>query len=385
MDHDAARDAVGRIRLRLDEIDGELDTVLDSLEPEPGPDPEPGPELPGVENLQAKQSAPNKVRVWWATRREDITGWTVARDGTDTGGYGAWSGEKPASPPDVTFDLLRQGVEYTFTITPHTAAGDLPSASVKATLAGAPVPTPEPEPGPGPAPDTGGDGVTAAATLGWGAPVWRDEMDYTGPPDPAKWNNAPAGGMPGHAGNGRRIASSTYVRDGMMVLHGKQNGDTGWCRQALRTRYGRWEIRVRSRNLGGSGALYHVLALIWPTSEQWPEGGEYDWVEYFNPDSQKLSCFQHYPHNPGPVQQEYAETPADMGEWQNVAFEWTADGLTGYLNGRRWYRFSGGASGSRRNIQDMPEGYLTLQLDNFHGSGMREAVMEVAWVRFYRP
>lgn len=234
-------------------------------------------------------------------------------------------------------------------------------------------------------PDPGTDGVTAAAALGWGTPDWADEFDYTGAPDTAKWDNAPTGGMPGHAGNGRRIGYCTTVGGGMMTLHGYPGGDTGWCRQKLPTRYGRWEIRLRSRNLASSGNPYHVLALIWPTSERWPEDGEYDWVEYMNPDSAKLSAFLHYPHNPGAVQQEYAETPAQMGEWQNIAFEWTATGLVGYLNGQQWFRYAGGATSTRRNIQDMPEGYLTFQLDNFYGTGMREAVMDVAWVRFWAP
>lgn len=238
-------------------------------------------------------------------------------------------------------------------------------------------------PPPPPPPPATGD--TAAGRLGWGEPSWSDDFS-SGVIDSAKWHNAPAVGMPGHNRNGRRIASSTTIVDGVLTLHGYPNGDTGWIRQKLPTTYGRWEIRVRSRNIGTSGGLYHVLALIWPTSERWPNDGEYDWLENFDPNSQKVGAFLHYPHPTMPVQQEYAEkTGVNANDWHNVAFEWSAAGLKGWVDGVQFYSFSGGANASRSNIQAMPQGYLTLQLDNFTGNGdLREAVMEVDSVKFWR-
>lgn len=259
---------------------------------------------------------------------------------------------------------------------------------VDSAAAGFPAPgvVSDEEPGPEPEPEPEPEGDTAAERFGWGTPhPISDEFDYTGPPDPEKWRNAPESGMPGHNGNGRRIAYCTTVDNGLMVLHGYPNGDTGWVRQKLPTRYGRWEIRSRSRNIGSSGHLYHVLHLIWPTSERWPQDGEYDWVEYFDPDTSTLSAFLHYPHPNLPVQQEYAEKPGvDMTQWHNLGFEWAPTHLKGFVDGEEWFHFAGGAGpAGRRDIQDMPEGYLTIQLDNFHGAGMREAVFEIDWVRFY--
>jgi hypothetical protein len=237
-----------------------------------------------------------------------------------------------------------------------------------------------------------GDGQSEAAVkYGWGTPLpISDEFGYTGPVDPAKWDvpsgdeGGTAGCWKGHDKNGRRCAKNSTVADGIMTMRGEANGDTGWLGQKLERRYGRWEIRSRSRNTGTSGGLFHVLHLIWPTSEHRLEDGEYDWVEYSNPDGQCLEGFLHYPKSPSDEKEYREHCPVDMTQWHNFAFEWTAAGVVGYVDGVEWFRLSGGANSDRGNIQAMPSGHLNIQLDNFTGSrGLRPAVFEVDWVRVY--
>jgi hypothetical protein len=236
-----------------------------------------------------------------------------------------------------------------------------------------------------------GDQSQAAVRYGWGAPLpISDEFDHAGPVDPVKWavpsgnEGGTPGCWPGHAGNGRRCAKNSTVADGIMTMRGEANGDTGWLRQKLDRQYGRWEIRSRSRNIGTSGGLYHVLHLIWPTSGMRLVDGEYDWVEYSNPDAQCLQAFLHYPKSPTDKKERRERCPVDMTQWHNFAFEWTSAGLVGYVDGVEWFRLSGGANADRGDIQAMPSGHLNIQLDNFTGeSGLRPAVFEVDWVRFY--
>ncbi|GAA2682915.1 MULTISPECIES: glycoside hydrolase family 16 protein [Actinosynnema] len=238
------------------------------------------------------------------------------------------------------------------------------------------------------------DQTQAAVRHGWGSPLpSSDEFGGAGPVDPAKWSTpsgsvgGTAGCWEGHNGNGRRCAKNAVVADGIMRMTGEANGDTGWLKHRLDRQHGRWEIRSRSRSTGTSGGRYHPLHLIWPTSERWPQDGEYDWVEYTDPDAQCLSAFLHYPHpsNVG-VQQEHRELcPVDMRQWHNFAFEWTASALVGYVDGVEWFRVSGGGGpNGRRDVQSMPSGHLNIQLDNFTGDGgLRAAVFEVDWVRVY--
>jgi beta-glucanase (GH16 family) len=228
--------------------------------------------------------------------------------------------------------------------------------------------------------------VTAAENFAWGNPTTAsDEFDYEGRPDPSRWI-LPDGCWDGNAGKGRRCQGNVTVHDGVLRLYGDANGDTGWIRQRLDTRYGRWEIRSRSRNLAADGGLYHPIHLIWPSSERWPDDGEYDFLEYSDPDARCATAFIHYPHPSGPVQQERAEKcDVDMTQWHNFGMEWTPDYVAGFVDGVEWFKFSGGAGvDGRSNIQDMPSGALTIQLDNYTGSnGNREAEFLVDWVRFY--
>ncbi|GAB3452025.1 discoidin domain-containing protein [Actinophytocola sediminis] len=236
-----------------------------------------------------------------------------------------------------------------------------------------------------------GDQTEAAVRYGWGTPLpISDEFNYTGSVDRTKWGvpsgnvGGTAGCWEGHSGNGRRCAKNSTVADGIMTMRGEANGDTGWLEQELNRQYGRWEIRSRSRNLGTSGEPYHVLHLIWPTSGKRLEDGEYDWVEYSDPDAQCLEGFLHYPDSPSDKKEHEETCPVDMTQWHNFAFEWTSEALVGYVDGVEWFRLSGGANSDRGDIQDMPSGHLNIQLDNFEGSsGLRPAVFEVDWVRVY--
>ncbi|TCK26879.1 family 16 glycosylhydrolase [Pseudonocardia endophytica] len=230
--------------------------------------------------------------------------------------------------------------------------------------------------------------TTAAERYDWGAPLpGSDEFTYTGPPDPAKWNVA-GECWAGHAGNGGRCASRSTVDGSKLVQTGLANGNSAWLGSKTSQRYGRWEARVRSTATGpDNGRQYHPLLIVWPTSNRWPQDGEYDFLENGAPGQDCAESFIHYPHDPGAVQQEFAKEKkcgAPLTQWHNVAFEWTPDHVRGYIDGKQWFDYSGGAGGSRRNIQDMPAGHLTIQLDNFFGGNMQPATYEVDWVRIYK-
>ncbi|MCE0764484.1 glycoside hydrolase family 16 protein [Pseudonocardia kujensis] len=229
--------------------------------------------------------------------------------------------------------------------------------------------------------------TTAAEKYGWGTPLPEsDEFNYTGGPDQTKWSTI-NGCWAGHNGNGKRCGANSTVDGEKLIQKGSRNGDTGWLASKLDQRYGRWEARVRSFNTGESGKEYHPLLIVWPESDSWPQDGEYDFLENGAPGEECANAFIHYPHPRMPVQQEFLEEKdcgAPLSEWHTIAFEWTPDHVRGYIDGKEWYTLENGAGpGGRKNIQDMPSGHLTIQFDNFHGGGMREASYEVDWVRIY--
>jgi hypothetical protein len=254
--------------------------------------------------------------------------------------------------------------------TPKPAPGTTPQPS--ATAAAAPAPTTTA------APPAGGAGTTAAEKLGWGTPIaaGSDEFNYAGPPDPSKWSLYNGDG---HDGNGRRVAANNTVKNGYLRQTGKANGDSAGMASKLNLKYGKWEARVRSVG-SGSGRPYHTLLIIWPQSNEWPDDGEYDFLENSAPGEHCAEAYIHYPDHTPKVQEHAVETHcgAPMSEWHNIAFEWTAEAVTGYIDGKEW--FSYGAA----DITAMPSGHLTIQLDNFHGSDMQHATYDVDWVRTYK-
>lgn len=227
----------------------------------------------------------------------------------------------------------------------------------------------------------------AAIKLNWGAPIpaVSDEFNYVGAVNPNKWYTPGSGNgcWAGHNGNGRRCGDRSVVDGQKMVMSGLANGDTGLIGQKTSRQYGRWEARVRTLGASG-GKTYHPVMLIWPQSDRWPQDGEYDFFENQAPAAQSVTAFMHYPHNPGNVQQiQHVQRNVDTSQWHNIAFEWTPDFVAGYIDGVQWFKDSGGATSTRRCIQCMPSGKMTVQLDNFHGGGMTPGSIEVDWVRVY--
>lgn len=90
-----------------------------------------------VPSLTATPLGNGQVRVDWTYTGTDVTSWTVGRDGTDTNGTGAW--QKDAIGPgngSWTFNILKGGQTYTFTLTGHTSTGTIAPVSVTAVPTG---------------------------------------------------------------------------------------------------------------------------------------------------------------------------------------------------------------------------------------------------------
>lgn len=253
---------------------------------------------------------------------------------------------------------------------PSPAPGKPPLAAAPGTTTPAETPT---QPSPPPA---AGEGTTAAEVHGWGAPIPEASDDFNaGSLDTAKWSVYDG---PGHDGNGTRSPAQVTVEDGKLVLSGDAAGNSAGMASTFDQQYGRWEARVRTETADPSGAQqYHPLLIIWPESNAWPADGEYDFFENSAPGLDHVEAFLHYPGHT-PKRQEHARLDGvDTSQWQNIAFEWTPDHLKGFVNGEQWFSFG------EHDITGMPSGHLTIQLDNFHGSGMTEARYEIDHVNTY--
>jgi hypothetical protein len=211
----------------------------------------------------------------------------------------------------------------------------------------------------------GSEGTTAAATLGWGTPNREDDFS-SGTDQWGVYDGA------GHGGQGRRSPSAVSLTDGIMTVTGDASGTTAGMAWNPGQRYGRWEGRVRAP-VGDPS--YNALLLLWPDAEDWPSGGEVDFMEISDPTRQETKMFLHYGADNSQLD---GAVQADATQWHNWAVEWTAESITAYLDGEQWFRTT--------DTSTLPPGpmHLCIQLDWFpQGGTAKESTMQVDWVRQY--
>ena len=211
-------------------------------------------------------------------------------------------------------------------------------------------------------------GQSAAALLGWGEPNRVEEFDG---PLGDSWNIYDG---PGHAGEGRRTPSALSFSDGIMTITGSPKGDTAGMAWEPGQRYGRWEGRVKAP---ASDESYNALLLLWPDAEDFPVGGEIDFMEMMDPTRQSTNIFLHYGEDNDQVA---GEVKIDATQWHNWAVEWAPTHVAAYVDGKEWWRTD------RTEILPPRAMHLCVQLDWFPGDGkgdVQESHMLVDWVKQY--
>ena len=198
---------------------------------------------------------------------------------------------------------------------------------------------------------SGQQGATAAEAFGWGEPDAVDDFESAGLDG---WNLYDGAG---HAGNGVRSLDAASVSDGILTINGTADGTTGGMAWGNSQQYGRWEVRMKAPK---GDEAYNALALLWPTAENFPVGGEVDFAEIMDSSRQKVEMFLHYGEDNSQV---HGEVEVDATEWHNYAVEWTPEGITTFLDGEEWWKTT--------DTSILPPGpmHLCLQLDWFPDNG----------------
>lgn len=243
-----------------------------------------------------------------------------------------------------------------------TSAATAPAVAPPAATAPAVTPPAAAAPGQPAPPAAGNCPQTAAEKLDWGAPT--RSSDFEGTEVPPDWH--PYGPEPGHNKKGTRSAEQVTVVDGAMTIEADAEGNTGAVSWHPGQKYGRWEACVQSDE--ASGGL-NALLLLWPVAEDFPVGGEIDWMEIMDDTRQETSFFLHYGEN---NDQDFGSTRHDSTQWSAYALEWTPEKITAYVNGEEWY--------SNTETDHFPPRAMnmTMQLDYFGNAGGPTA-MRMDW------
>jgi hypothetical protein len=228
------------------------------------------------------------------------------------------------------------------------------TANVPATTASTPATPAKPD-----------EGTTAAAKYDWGTPDRQD--DFSG--DLSGWGLYNG---PGHAGNGRRSPAAATVAGGVLTIRGDAQGTTEGMAWDHGQKYGRWEGRVKAP---ASDPTYNALLLLWPDAENFPVGGEIDFMEMTDTTRQSTNV---YLHHGAANAQVHGAVKIDATQWHNWAVEWTPKSVTTYVDGRPWFHTD--------DAGILPPGpmHLCIQLDWFpKGDKAQQSQMQVDWVRQY--
>jgi beta-glucanase (GH16 family) len=245
------------------------------------------------------------------------------------------------------------------TSTPRPAASSGPSSA-----AGAPVTL-----------DPAVPSTTEAAAAGRWPLVGADEFDGPGV-DQARWQ--PYSG-PTDGGAARRSPERLSVAGGVLTVtaRGAESGGTAWRTGQT---YGRWEVRARTER----GTGYRPALLLWPEAEDWPRGGEVDFLDIARPDRSRTDFVVHS----GPDDERTGTAVAgDFTGWHNYAVEWMPDHIAGFIDGQQVFRTDDPARIPTRPM------HLAIQQDVGPSADGRtppvdastppEVRMQVDWVRIY--
>ncbi|MBA3724688.1 MAG: family 16 glycosylhydrolase [Candidatus Levybacteria bacterium] len=203
---------------------------------------------------------------------------------------------------------------------------------------------------------------------GW-ALVGCDDFNGTAV-DTSKWGMYDG---PGHAGQGRRSPGQATVKNGILTITGLPNGTTEGMAWKGGQKYGRWEGRVKAPV---SDPSYNALLLLWPDAEDFPVGGEVDFMEMLDNTRQKTNFFLHYGANNDQIS---GEVKIDGTQWHNWAVEWTPTQMVAYVDGREWYKTTDTSKFPPRAM------HVTIQLDWFpKGGAVKQSEMQVDWIHIYK-
>lgn len=176
---------------------------------------------------------------------------------------------------------------------------------------------------------------------------------------------------PGNNGLGVRRPGQITESGGAVTLSCTTDGRTGGMMYLSPFKYGLWEARVK---MSPASANVHPVLLLWPVADNWPAGGEVDYLEVFDPARGQASGFLHYGVRNAQTE---GSVGVDLTQYHVFAVRWAADGVSFYVDGRRWF--------DDPDPAHLPPGPMqaTIQLDYFGGVAA-PATMTVDWLRVYQ-
>ncbi|HET6783508.1 MAG TPA: glycoside hydrolase family 16 protein [Pseudoxanthomonas sp.] len=176
------------------------------------------------------------------------------------------------------------------------------------------------------------------------APVWQDEFDYTGAPDPAKWGYDIGGD--GWGNNELQYytdsTDNAFAADGVLTIAARKEKKEGRDYTSARVvskgkgdfLYGRFEIKAKLPSGKGTWPALWML----PTDQTyggWPNSGEIDIMEHVGYDPNRVHITMHtqaYNHTINTQRTGIKLVDGAIGNFHVYRTDWTPDAIRGYID-----------------------------------------------------
>ncbi|WP_121354566.1 glycoside hydrolase family 16 protein [Flavisolibacter nicotianae] len=246
---------------------------------------------------------------------------------------------------------------------------------------------------------------TAAVSYSFeSTPVWQDEFDYTGRPDPAKWGYDLGGS--GWGNNEleyyTNAESNAGVANGKLSITARKEQKEGrdYTSARLVTKnkfdflYGRVEVRAKLPSGRGTWPAIWMLA----TDNEyggWPRSGEIDIMEHVGYDPNRVLFSVHteaYNHVKGTQKSGAKIIPTAMTDFHTYRLDWTPGFVKGFYDGEEVFSFENDKTANPDTWPFNKRFHLLLNLaigGNWGGAkgvddSIFPATMEVDYVRVYK-
>jgi beta-glucanase (GH16 family) len=195
--------------------------------------------------------------------------------------------------------------------------------------------------------------------------VWSDEFDYTGAPDPQKWESETGGN--GWGNNELQF----YTKDGNVQVDGgkmtitaklEEAGGRGVTSARIRTAkkgdwlYGKVEVRAKVPTGLGTWPAIWMLPTDWAYGG-WPASGEIDIMEHvgYNPDALVMSVHTEAYNHVKQTQKSKSVTLDGMtNNFHVYAVEWLPDKIKFFYDGELQYTYNPGMLNASPTYREWP-------------------------------
>ena len=194
--------------------------------------------------------------------------------------------------------------------------------------------------------------------------IWSDEFDYTGLPDPGKWNYDVGDGCPELCGWGNnelqyyteKRLNNARVENGVLIIEVHQEKFKGrdFTSARLTTKgkvdwkHGRFEVKAKLPTGRGVWSAIWMLASDTTIYGRWPKCGEIDIMENvgFDPDTVEASAHTGaYYFTVGTQKHERYAVPDCDENFHVYALEWEEDQYRVYVDDINYFTFKNEGTG----------------------------------------